>query len=75
MSPCSVASSADTGWNIELAPDPDAVLGAYPGPIVTSDSVVLDRGRPWINLAAQVIDRRAPRAWPIDLRGGPNRAC
>jgi len=68
-----VPASADTGWNIELVPDPDAVLGAYSGPIVTSDSVVLDRGGRWINLAAQIIDRRAPRAWKIDLRVQPDR--
>jgi len=55
-------------WNIELVDSPDAVLAACTGPIVTSDSAVLDRGGPWVNLAVDIIDTRILRAWKISLR-------
>ncbi|MHC4063810.1 MAG: DUF434 domain-containing protein [Planctomycetota bacterium] len=65
-----VTLAGETGWNIELVNSPDAVLAAYPGPIVTSDSVVLDRGGPWTNLAAEIINARVPQAWRVDLGQG-----
>ena len=55
-------------WNIELASDPDAVLAGYPGPVVTSDSVVLDSCPCWVNLAGDIIRTRVPQAWIVDLR-------
>ncbi|MCP4248621.1 MAG: DUF434 domain-containing protein [bacterium] len=55
-------------WNIELVRSPDAVLVDYPGPIVTTDSAVLDRAGAWINLAADIIRDRCRTAWLVDLR-------
>lgn len=57
-----------TLWNIELVQSPDAVLVDHPGPVVTSDSVILDRCRTWINLAADIISACTSCAWIVDLR-------
>jgi len=67
-------SKEDTGtiWSIELANSPDAVLADYAGPVVTSDSVVLDRCATWINLGAEIIEARIPDARTIHL--GADRA-
>ncbi len=54
--------------NIRLVDNPDQVLGDYDGIVATSDSVVLDRCRRWMNLAAEIIDGRIPGAFKIDLR-------
>ena len=54
-------------WNIELVDSPDAVLRAYDGVVVTSDSAILDNCRAWMNLAAEVIQRDIPSAWKVEL--------
>jgi hypothetical protein len=56
-------------WTVELANNPDALLiAAAPQRIVVSaDSVVLDRGGPWCNLARHIVDERVPDAWIVDL--------
>ncbi len=56
-------------WNIELVDSPDRALLQHPGPIVTTDSVVLDRCGSWINLAAEIINGRIPRTWKVSLGG------
>ena len=61
-------TAARPPWNIELVDSPDAVLSACPDPIVSSDSVILDRCAAWLNLAAEIIDARIPDAWIVDLR-------
>ena len=54
--------------NIRLVDNPDQVLGNYDGIVATSDSVVLDRCRRWMNLASEIIDERIPEAFKVDLR-------
>ena len=54
-------------WNIELVDSPDAVLRAYDGVVVTSDSAILDNCRAWMNLSAEVIERDIPSAWKVEL--------
>ncbi len=58
----------DVTWNIELVDSPDAVLAKHSGPVVSADSVVLDRCVSWINLAAEIIDTCITGAWTVDLR-------
>lgn len=63
------AEAGDADWcRVELVPNPDAVLAQYAGPVISSDSVILDRCRQWANLAAHIIDSQAPTAWKVDLR-------
>ena len=62
--------AARTEWNIELTGSPDEVLCSYEGLVVSSDSVVIDESRAWLNLAAGIINARVPDAWKVDLRPG-----
>jgi len=61
-------------WNIQLVDSPDRILCAYPSLVASSDSAVLDRCSTWINLAADIISRRVPTAWTLDLRTPPAEA-
>lgn len=55
-------------WDVQLVPDPDAVLAvAYDGVVATADSVILDRCRRWFPLAGEVVSRRVPGAWLVNL--------
>ncbi len=62
--------AARTEWNVELANNPDGVLCSYEGLVVSSDSVVIDESKAWLNLAAGIINARVPDAWKVDLRPG-----
>jgi hypothetical protein len=65
------AAARGWGWAVQLVPDPDAVLadpaGAGLGIVATADSVILDRCRRWFPLAGEVVARRVPAAWLVDL--------
>jgi len=54
-------------WRVELSDRPDSVLAQADGPVATSDSWILDRCSSWVNLAAEVIECRVPRAWRLDF--------
>lgn len=61
--------AAAAGWNmpVELAFNPDRVLWEGDCVVATSDSVVLDRCRQWVNLAREIIMARIPNARLVDL--------
>ena len=54
-------------WQVELVPDPDAILIQAKTPIVTADSGVLDRCGTWFNLARLVVERHVPSARVVDF--------
>ncbi len=54
-------------WEIELSISPDAELKKADVVVATSDSVVLDKSKSWINLAAEIITHKLPSAAVIDL--------
>jgi hypothetical protein len=54
-------------WEVELVPDPDAVLAGTDAPIATADSHVLDQATSWVNLARLALERHVPKAWLVDL--------
>ncbi|MDD3180022.1 MAG: DUF434 domain-containing protein [Opitutaceae bacterium] len=56
-------------WQIELVPDPDAVLADSDEIVATADSLILDRCRHWYNLAREAIDRQVPQAHVVPLGG------
>ncbi|MFQ5412497.1 MAG: DUF434 domain-containing protein [Phycisphaerae bacterium] len=60
-------SGGKTAWRIELVDNPDAALSAYSGPVVSSDSWILDRCNAWVNLAREIIERHIPNGWIVDL--------
>ncbi len=64
--------AAAAGWNmpVDLAFNPDKVLWESGQIIATSDGVVLDRGRHWVNLAREIITAHVPQTWLLDLSEG-----
>jgi hypothetical protein len=64
---CDMAASA--GWNAtaELVFNPDRTLWESGQVVATSDSVILDRCRLWLNLTRHIIFARVPNARIVDL--------
>jgi len=60
------------GWKmqVDLAFSPDHELSRTEHLIATSDGIILDRCRAWVNLARHIIGRRIPSAHVVDL-GSP----
>jgi hypothetical protein len=54
-------------WQTDVVPDPDYVLCHTDRTVATSDSVILDHARAWLNLARSAIELRVPNAWIVDL--------
>jgi len=54
-------------WEIKLSISPDAELSKTDLTVVSSDSVVLDRCKSWVNLADAIIERKLPQVSLIDL--------
>jgi hypothetical protein len=54
-------------WEIELLPSPDAKLIKTDLTAASSDSVVLDGCKSWLNLARAIIEEKLPEAHLIDL--------
>lgn len=61
--------SEKNGWNwqIELVFSPDAELKKTDLVVATSDSVVLDECKSWVNLATEIIKKKLPSTRLIDL--------
>jgi hypothetical protein len=54
-------------WEIELLPSPDAKLIKIDLTAASSDSVVLDGCKRWVNLARAIIEEKVPEAHLVDL--------
>jgi hypothetical protein len=57
------------GWEIRLSLSPDFELTKTDLIVVSSDSVILDGCKSWVNLAAEIIAQKLPSATVIDLSG------
>ena len=64
-----LAGKNDWPWEIELTFSPDAELAKTDLLVATSDSIVLNACKKWLNLAAEIISRKLDSAWVIDLSG------
>ena len=62
-----IAAANDWKMEVELAFSPDHELSHTENPVTTSDGVILDRSRVWVNLARHIIAERVPGANIIDL--------
>ena len=62
-----LARKNDWDWDIELVLSPDAVLTRTDLTVATSDSVVLDACKRWVNLATEIIKTKLSSARIIDL--------
>jgi hypothetical protein len=61
-------------WEIKLSISPDAELSKTDLTVVSSDSVILDRCKSWVNLAGAIIMQKLPSATVIDLCPGRSSA-
>jgi hypothetical protein len=59
----------DAGWtmDVELTFSPDHVLARTEEVIATSDGIVLDRCRRWVNLVGRIITERLPQTRLLDF--------
>ena len=62
-----LAHQNNWNWEIELLLSPDAELIKTDAVVASSDSVILDGCRRWVNLATAIIKQKLPSAWIIDL--------
>ncbi len=62
-----LAEENNWNWEIELLTNPDAKLIKSDLTVVSSDSVVLDGCKSWVNLARAVIEKKLPKTWLVDL--------
>jgi hypothetical protein len=64
--------AAGAGWKmaVDLTFSPDHILSHTAEVIATSDGIVLERCRRWVNLAAWIIGERIPQARLLDLSPG-----
>ncbi len=63
-----VAAQSGWNWDVELVHNPDTILATSEHVVATSDSVILDQCRQWLNLARAVITRHVPDANVVDLQ-------
>jgi hypothetical protein len=54
-------------WQIELVTSPDAVLIKGDTIVASSDSIILDSCKKWVNLAGKIIKAKLPSSTVIDL--------
>lgn len=64
-----LAQKSNWNWEIELLLSPDAELKKTDMIVATSDSVVLDGCKRWVNLATEIIKKKLASARVIDLSG------
>ena len=62
-----LAEKSDWNWEIELLLSPDAKLIKTDLTAASSDSVVLDGCKRWVNLARAIIEEKLPEARLVDL--------
>jgi hypothetical protein len=62
-----MASENDWNWEIQLLPSPDAELIRTEAVVASSDSVVLDGCKRWVNLSRGIIERKLPKTHIVDL--------
>lgn len=55
-------------WEIKLLISPDAELAKTDMVVASSDSVVLDRCKSWVNLARAIIEKKLTEVWCVDLQ-------
>jgi len=67
LSRMSSVEALTAGWDIQLVLSPDSELKRTELIVASSDSVVLDGCRKWINLAAEIITNKIPSATVIVL--------
>jgi hypothetical protein len=64
-----LAEKNNWDWKIELSINPDKELITADSIVATSDSIILDACKQWLNLSAEIIRQKVLTANLIDMRG------
>ncbi len=62
-----IAHRNNWSWDIKLLPSPDTELKKTDLVVASSDGVILDYCKKWLNLARAIIEKRLQEIQPIDL--------
>ena len=62
-----LAEKNNWNWEVKLYLNPDAELIKTDFIVVTSDSVILDKCKKWVNLATEIINEKVENPWIMDL--------
>jgi len=62
-----LARKSEWSWEIQLLPSPDSELIKTTDVVASSDSVVLNGCKRWVNLARAIIEEKLPNAHLVDL--------
>lgn len=62
-----IAHKNNWNWRIELLPSPDTELKKTDLIVASSDGVILDYCKRWVNLARAIVETRLQEVQPIDL--------
>jgi hypothetical protein len=62
-----IVSQRNWNWRVRLSISPDAELKKSDLIVASSDSVVLDECKSWVNLASEIIRRKIQNPWIVDL--------
>jgi len=62
-----IAKKNNWEWDIKLMISPDAELIKGDRPAASSDSVILDGCKKWVNLARTIIESKLPNSWVVEL--------
>ncbi|MBN2183566.1 MAG: DUF434 domain-containing protein [Sedimentisphaerales bacterium] len=62
-----LAEQKNWNWDIQLVLSPDTELIKTDSIVATSDSVILDNCKKWINLTGDIIENQIIKPWIIDL--------
>ncbi len=62
-----LARKNNWSWEVELLASPDAKLKDTELVVASSDSVILDNCKSWLNLTGAIIEEKLPAAWIVDL--------
>lgn len=63
-----IAEKNEWNWQIELVTSPDAALIKGDTIVASSDSIILDGCKKWVNLSDEIIKAKLPSATVIDLK-------
>jgi len=63
------AAAAGWPWRIELCYNPDRLLAGGSAPVASSDGWIIERCERWVDLVGEVLARRVPERWALDLGG------
>jgi hypothetical protein len=66
-----IAARHQWNWRVRVVVNPDAILSEAADPVVSADSVILDRCGPWVNLARRIVSSRIPSAWVVEMSPDP----